>query len=352
MVAGGRRGGQIPAPVGAFRFPVRATLIVSLLLAAAPVSAQTNGGEGPGLLGPSLSLGARAIGRGRAVVATRAELQAMPYNPAAIVELERGGLTYSRFEAADETGLSGNYLAGGVATPWGTVALHATLLDYGDIPVTDDSPEPIGSIEISDWIVGVSYAGRILEDRLAFGATAKWVSASFGSVEAGGPAFDGGVNYSPRAGLPLSFAVSLRNVGPDLDFAAGQSFPDVEGAESREETLPARVRIGVNLHPEEFLGLPPEYVVEVGFDIESDLRELATSSQHAGIQATIHETIVLRGGLLLLDNPFAVGSTENRNAGGSLGVGVRYGGFEADIAREISVSELGDEMHFAVGWRF
>jgi hypothetical protein len=318
------------------------------IVAPSPVAAQDEIDDDSGLIGLSLPLGARAIGRGRAISATAGELQALPYNPAAVMGLGRGALTYSRFEAADDAEFNGNYLAAGADTRWGTVAIQVIYLDYGDVPVTETSPDPVGSIEISDWALGATYANRIYGEKLAYGATLKWLSTNLGSIDASGPALDAGVVYSPRSGLPLTLGIALRNLGPDLDFGGTAEGEDAQG----EEALPSRVRVGVDFRPTTFPGLPSDYAIELGFDIESDLRDLATSSQHAGASITIHQTVVVRGGLLLLDNPYARGSTANRITGGAVGVGVRFGGFEADLAREISVSELGDETHFAVGWRF
>ncbi|MFN2383403.1 MAG: PorV/PorQ family protein [Gemmatimonadota bacterium] len=320
------------------------------LLALAPGSgaAQDAGSDDSGLIGLMLPLGARTIGLGRAVAATPGELQSLPINPATITGLTRGGLTYSRFEPAAVAEFSGNYLAGAYVTHWGTVAAQVVLLDYGQIVLTDDSPTPIGSVDVSEWVVGLTYANR-WRDRLSYGATAKWVKTDFGVTEASGPAFDVGAIYAPRPTLPLQLAIAVRNLGPQLEFDTTAT-----GTEAGEggEALPARVRVGVSTQPSQFFGLSPDYAVTLAFDVESDLRELSSTSQHAGAAVVVHETLVLRGGVLLLDNPADEEGDGNRQVGGALGIGIRYGSFEADVAREVSVSELGDETHFGVGWRF
>jgi hypothetical protein len=76
--------------------PMSRVLIALLLVAAAassPASVRAQSDENGGLIGLVLPLGTRTVGQGRAVAAERAELQALPYNPAAIVGLERGALT-------------------------------------------------------------------------------------------------------------------------------------------------------------------------------------------------------------------------------------------------------------------
>ncbi|HUP01320.1 MAG TPA: PorV/PorQ family protein [Gemmatimonadota bacterium] len=332
-----------------------AALAGLLLLASAAAAIAQDDGDGAGLLGLTIPIGARPVGQGRAIAAVRGELQGAPYNPASLVGLERGSLTYSRYEAADLAELNSNYLAGAYVTAWGTIGATAVYQDYGQIPLTIDSPEPIGTVDLNEWSIGVTYANE-WRDRLAYAATAKWVRSDFGVVEASGPAFDLGVIYSPRPTLPMSFAISLRNLGPDLDFEDGDvAFPGGgggDGGEPRQESLPSRVRVGLSAHPDEFLGLPPDFRVQLLFDIESDLRELSTSSQHAGASLILHDVVVLRGGVLLADNPFIESGEGDRQFGGSFGIGFRHAGFEADIAREVSVSELGDETHFGVGYRF
>lgn len=325
----------------------------TLVVGSVPSLAQEEIGDGGGLIGLTLPLGARAVGQGRAMVAATGELQALPYNPAAVEGLENGSLTFSRFEAADAAELSSNYLAGAWASPWGTLAAQVILHDFGEIVVTDDSPDPEGTIDVKEWVVGVTYANRWRE-KLSYGATAKLYTSDLGETEGTTPAFDLGLVYSPRETLPLDLAVSLRNLGPDLEYedtAPGGAQP----AQSQDDPavrLPSRVRIGVAYRPERFLGLPEGYEVTLYGDTESDLEELSTTDLHGGVAVVARDLVVLRAGLVLADNPYVEEGDGDREAGGSFGIGIRYEGFEADVAREISVSELGDETHFSVGWRF
>ncbi len=331
------------------RLAVSALIVAALaVLPGASARAQTNGdGSDGGLVGLVLPVGARAIGQGRAVVASRGELQAMPYNPAAADGLERGALTFSRIEGADDAGISGNYVAGAVVSRWGTFAGQFVFQDYGEIILTDTSPDADGTIEVSDWAAGVTWAHH-WRDRLSYGVTAKWYNSDLGVTTGSGAAFDVGLVYLPRPGsVPLSFGVSLRNLGGDF------SYDEIDGSgESESDNLPGRVRVGVHASPERFFGAPAEYRVALSFDIESDLDELSNSSQHGGASLTLYDVVVLRGGVVILDNPYVESGDADRSTGGSFGVGIRYDRFEADIAREVSVSELGDETHFGVGFRF
>jgi hypothetical protein len=339
---------QIPRPMPG-RLAISAIVTIALAaVSAASAGAQSNGDSDGGLVGLVLPVGARAIGQGRAVVASRAELQAMPYNPATIDGLERGALTFSRHQGADDAGFDGNYVAGAVVSRWGTFAAQLLFQDYGEIPLTDSSPDVIGSADITDWSAGITWAHH-WRDRLSYGVTAKLYSSDLGVTTGDGTAFDVGLVYLPRPGsVPMSFGVSLRNLGGDF------TYDPVEGSaeEVDSDNLPSRVRVGVSATPERFFGLPPEYRIALAFDIESDLRELSNSSQHGGVALTVHDLVVLRGGFLLLDNPYVDSGDADRSVGGSFGIGIRYERFEADLAREVSVSELGDETHFSAGFTF
>ena len=350
----------LAGPLGRMQIPppMRRALIALLSLVAvassipAPVRAQSE--ENGGLIGLVLPLGARTVGQGRAVAGERAELQALPYNPAAIVGLERGALTYSRFQGADLEddldGFNGNYIAGAYVLPWGTLAGHFVYQDLGQVLLTDTSPDPIGSIDLSEWVVGLTYANEVRR-KVAYGVTAKWYRSDLGVTEASGPAFDAGVTYRPRERVPIALAASLRNLGSDLDFEDTEdALPGAAGG--GEESLPSRVRVGIAVTPERFPGLPAEYGVRLLFDIESDLRELSASSQHFGGVLTVHEAVEIRAGVLFADNPFLDEGEGDRVVGGAFGIGLRLQGFEAEIAREVSVSDLGDETHFGVGWSF
>ncbi|MGH7563657.1 MAG: PorV/PorQ family protein [Gemmatimonadota bacterium] len=329
-------------------------LVVMAILGFGVGESRAQSDENGGLIGLVLPLGVRTIGQGRAVVAERAELQALPYNPAAIHGLDRGAITYSRFEGADIgddlSGFNGNYVAAAYAGGWGTLAGHFVYQDLGEVLLTDTSPDPIGTIDLAEWVVGVTYAGE-LREKLAYGLTAKWYRSDLGVVEASGPAFDAGIVYHPRPTLPLALAASLRNLGPDLEFEGTGEEPAGTGT-GGEESLPSRVRVGVAIDPDRFVGLPETYGLRFLFDIESDLQELSTSSQHFGAVLSVHDLIEVRGGILLADNPFVEEGDGDRLLGAAFGIGFHVAGFEADISREVSVSELGDETHFGVGWRF
>lgn len=327
-----------------------ATLVAAGLTVPAPVAAQDDNG---GLVGLTLPIGSRALGQGRAISAARGELHAVPYNPASQSGLEVGAITYSRFESADVAEINSNYVAGAYVAPWGTIGGHFVYHDLGELVITDTSPTPIGTSDLSETVVGVTYAHR-WRDKLDYGATLKWYQSDLGVVDASGPAFDLGVVYAPRPGVPIRLSAALRNLGPDLDFEDGDVTIPGGGAagDDRSEQLPTRVRFGIGVGLDEALDLPDGFSASFLFDIESDARDLAQSSQHFGGNVTLNQVVTVRGGVVVVDNPFVDSGDGSRQIGGAFGIGIVYEGFEADVSREVSVSELGDETHFSVGWRF
>lgn len=351
MVAGGPAWRQIPRFMPPPRRHLACLLLLALAFPAGDALAQGDEeSDAGGLIGLSLPVGTRIIGQGRVAVALMGELQASPYNPAVLAGIERGAVTFSQFESADLADVSASYVAGAWTAPWGTIAVQGVYDDFGEIVVTDASPDPIGRIDVNDWAIGVSYANAWRG--LAYGATAKWYSSDFGVEDGSGPAFDAGVVYTPDLrSLPLHVGVAVRNVGPDIEFdrGGGVAAGVLEG-EPGEEQLPSTIRFGVALQPR--LGLSDDYDVTLAFDVENDLREFSSSSLHGGASVVVHEIVVVRGGVLRVDNPFARSGDDDANVGGTFGVGIRHEGFEADVSREVSVSELGDETHFSVGYRF
>lgn len=331
-----------PLPRGVPRLLLAVLAVLPAQFDAPPARAQE--AAVGGLIGLSLPIGARPVGRGRTAVAVLGDVHGLPYNPAAVVGIERGAVAFSRFEAAEATDLESNFLAGAAPTRFGTVAVQFGYVDFGSIPLTGTSPEPTGSVDVAEWWLGVTWAGRWRE-RVAWGATARWYASDLGVADAGGPAFDAGVVATPVATLPLDLAASVRNAGPDLEF-------DVGDGETARERLPTRVRLGAAVRPESFAGLPSDVRVAFAFDFEIDARDASHTSQHGGVEVVFRDLLVVRGGVLAVDNPFVEEEEDDRGVGGSFGVGIRYEGFEADVAREVSVSELGDETHFSVGWRF
>lgn len=347
MLAGVLRREQIPPLMTPPRHRIALLLALAVACWAPAAAAQEAADDHGGLVGLSLPIGARTVGQGRAAVASLGDLQALPYNPAAAAAgLERGGLTFSRFEGAEAAGFSSSYVAGAWAGGWGTLAAQAILHDFGEIPITVDSPTPVGTLDVSEWVLGVTYA-NVWRERVHYGVTAKLFTSDLGAVDGSSPAFDVGVIYRPRTQLPLDLAVALRNLGPDLEYDGTETDGDAAGAR-----LPSRVRVGLRYRPDALFGLPPEYALAFSFDSESDVQELSTTSVHAGVAATVHDVVVIRGGILFADNPYIEEGSDNRETGGAFGIGIRYGDFEADVAREVSVSELGDETHFSVGFRF
>lgn len=344
-VAGYQSGGKIRGFMPRLSCP---TLVVSalLLIMNPPALAGQESEESGSLVSLRLPVGARVVGQGSAVVAVRSELQGLPYNPASLQGFEKGALTYSRFQGASEADFNTNYIAGGYTTKYGVVGGQFIYFDLGSVPITDTNPDPIGSIDLSDWTVGFSYANR-WRDKLAYGGTFKWYSSNLGVVDASGPAFDFGLIYQPRDQVPVEFGLSFRNLGPDVTFERSSVVAPTND-EAAKVRLPSRLRVGVSGTPE----IMPDYSLLLVFDVDMDFRQLSDSSLHFGGGFGIKEILFLRGGLVVADNPFVDSGDGSRNTGGSFGIGVRYEGFEADIAREISMSDLGDETHFAVGWRF
>lgn len=144
-------------------------------------------------------------------------VEALYENPAGLVSNMGTSVLVSRMNYAVDIGVN----TFGVAQRIGSnqVALTVNVWDYGDIALqTDASPEKTElTWSASAIVAGLSYA-RQFTDRIAAGVTFKALSERIDDVNAGGIAFDAGMNYTVGES-GLRFGVSLKNLGPQMTYA-------------------------------------------------------------------------------------------------------------------------------------
>jgi hypothetical protein len=137
----------------------------------------------------------------------------------------------------------------------GTIGLSVMSMNFGDILVTTvDQPEGgIGTFTPNLTNIGLSYA-KEFSNSIYGGLVLRTISQSISDVRATGVCFDAGVQYITGKTENIRFGISLRNVGPRMQFNGdGLSFRGtipVTGAsltvEQRSEAfeLPSLLNIG------------------------------------------------------------------------------------------------------------
>jgi hypothetical protein len=197
------------------------TLVLLTLFTAGSLFA--GGGSRNGTAGASqllVPVGARGVSMAGATLVDATGVEALYWNPANLARGEYN--TYALFSHM-------NYFAdinveyGAVSTNIegiGALAFSIKSIAVGDIPVTTvQNPDGTGQTFSPSFItVGMTYA-RMLSDRISVGLTTNIVSEKIDLVSATGIAFNLGISYQNLGNIDgLSFAVVLKNLGPQMDY--------------------------------------------------------------------------------------------------------------------------------------
>jgi hypothetical protein len=299
--------------------PVLAALCVSLcwsLLGARTVQAQA---AGAAFL--MLPVGARGVGAGEAAVADTLGADGAWWNPASLAAMRRPELSLNGSQAFE-----GTSAAIGVAHPskaLGTIAISATILDYGDQGATEQGAGgDVGVISIRSSIAMLSYATPIGE-RFRLGLSYKYARLAFTCSGLCGPvpqfvgtsgALDLGAQYVLPTRVPLTVGAAVRHVGPDFQVR------DAEQA----DPLPRTWQVGLS-------GRVPSVALaeqRVSLDVMADLLgslAYARVSARLGAVATYQGKYTLRAGYTLVDG---------ERGGAAVGLGVFLSdGMVLDLAR-------------------
>lgn len=140
----------------------------------------------------------------------------------------------------------------------GVLALGFMSMNFGDIDVTTtDMPEGgLGNYSISFMNIGVSYA-KGFTDHIFGGLLVKGITQSIPDAKASGLALDAGIQYVAGKMDNAHFGISLKNVGPKMQFRgdglqlrAEQTNSDPKGTpmnvnqQSEAFEMPSQVNIG------------------------------------------------------------------------------------------------------------
>lgn len=101
----------------------------------------------------------------------------------------------------------------------GVIGFGVMSMDFGNIPITTtDLPEGgIGNFKIQMINIGLSYA-KGFTDHIFGGMNFKIVNEAIPNAKAAGVALDGGIQYVAGAMNNVHFGISLKNVGPKMQF--------------------------------------------------------------------------------------------------------------------------------------
>lgn len=283
--------------------------------------AETAGAQAAGAEFLMLPVGARGVGAGEAAVADTLGVDGAWWNPASLAALRRSELSLNGSQA-----FIGTSAAIGFARPskvLGTIAISATILDYGDQGATEGGAGgDVGTISIRSSVAMVSYATPIGE-RLRVGVSYKYARLAFTCSGLCGPvpqfvgttgALDVGAQFVLPTTTPLTLGAALRHVGPDFQVR------DAEQA----DPLPRTWQVGVSGRVPSAAMREQSLSLDVMTDLLGSLATTGVSARVGGV-LTYQRKYALRAGYTL----------ENGERGGAaVGVGVFLSeGMVLDLSR-------------------
>jgi hypothetical protein len=262
------------------------------------------------------------VGLGGAIAASRADIEGVLWNPAALASLGTGALY---FHGANDFGTSSQVLGGLAQWKGFQAGLSYYHFDLGSLDARDAANRNIGSLELDNqvFIFSFAYSAGGWAD-LGFNyKLVRLSSACTGPCEAfdqrsTAHAFDLGAVLAPPGVPGLALGAVLRNLGPDVAFAdAGRSDP-----------LPARFRLGLSVDVFPLVDRGRERERQVGLLVLADLQQTVTEFDDLdgalGLELEYRQILYARAGYSW--------SGEGRS-GPAIGLGLRYKRFMLDLGR-------------------
>ena len=267
-------------------------------------------------------IGARTVGMAGAVVASRADVEGVLWNPASAAGIER---PTAYFHAANDFGTSSQVL--GFLGRWQALRLGLAYYHFGlgSIEARDESNQALGSIALDDDAL-ILTGGYGLSPTIDLGMSYKLVrlgSACDGECDSFdgksvGHAFDLGVTADISAARGLSVGAVLRNLGPGIRFTGG----------STTDPMPTRLRLGASLDAvRAFFPDEDRFGVVVQADLQQTVTEFDDLETYLGAEASLRGILYVRGGYAW--------SAAGRQ-GAALGIGLRYDRLIVDLGRAFS----------------
>jgi hypothetical protein len=304
------------------------TLVLILFVTAGTVFG--GGGSRNGTAGATellIPVGARGIGLSGSALTSATGVDAIFWNPANIARSSNStDLVFSQMSYIADIGIT----YGGIAVNvegFGAIAFDIKSLSFGDIiKTTVSNPDGTGITYSPQYVtIGLSYS-RMLSDRISVGLTADLVSETIDRVSATGVAFSAGVTYSNLANIDgLSFAIVLKNLGPQMQFGGSGLYVSAEASD---------LNLGEQFYKVEAASFELPSALEIGFGYDVKIAEqndllLSASFQNnnfdadkykVGAEYNFKNLLYLRGGYTFAPEL----SSDERVYSFTVGGGVQY----------------------------
>ncbi|MCF8304468.1 MAG: PorV/PorQ family protein [Bacteroidales bacterium] len=245
---------------------------------------------------------ARSAGWGGANTANVRGLESMFANVAGIAFTERTEVIFSNTQWLKGSDIDVmNFGFTQAVGENGVMGMSIMSMSFGDIPKrTEDLPEGgIGDFAPSYLTISVGYA-KAFSNSIYGGFNLKILSESISDQSAQGIAIDAGIQYVTGARDQIKFGITLRNVGPTMQFSGdglsirsilpGQDDKFTVEQRSAEYELPSQLRIGAAYDIDLALG----HVLTLAGNFTSN--SFSKDQYTFGMEYNLKSYLYLRGG--------------------------------------------------------
>lgn len=241
------------------------TTVLMVLLVAGSLYA--DGGKRNGSAGATellIPVGARGIALGGTTITNVYGVEAMFWNPANVSRGQYGtDVMFSHNTHFADMGVS--YAAVSISGGGlGTFGASFKTINIGDIyKTTIEQPDGTGAKFTPSYsVVGLTYS-KMLSDRISFGLNVNYITEEIDLVKAQGISLDFGICYTNLANIEgLSFAVTMKNIGPQMKF---------DGSGLYIQATAAGLTRGQSLYKIDTLPFELPSLLEIGFGYKATL---------------------------------------------------------------------------------
>lgn len=228
---------------------------------------------------------ARSAGLNGLITARTTGVEALFFNPAGLARSRTSTeimVSHSRYLVGTGMSISTAGMSQRLSEN-GTLGISLMSMNFGEIPLTTtNQPEGLATFKPRFFNLGISY-GHIFRDpetkreKVAVGATVRFVSESIANASASAVAFDAGVQYYAGKNNEVKFGIALRNFGSKMQYK-GEGLSYIGKAPNRTTSSTIQQRTTAAELPTN-LNLGASYDILIGAD------SLGNSAQRLTVMA-------------------------------------------------------------------
>ncbi len=196
-----------------------AVLATSLMMTAPVLAGNPDRAGAAGATQLLINPWARSSGWSLANTADLQGVEAMFGNIAGLSRVRKTELVFTNTRWLEGSGVGINSFGFGQKIGSGVIGISATVLSFGDLPVTTvDLPEGgQGTFRPNLANIGIAYS-KEFSNSIYGGLLVRVISESIANIRSQGVAFDAGIHYVTGPQDNVHFGIALKNVGPPMAF--------------------------------------------------------------------------------------------------------------------------------------